>query len=182
MHKQRFKEDVARWIFPEQVAPLEQVTWWRSLLLLFRHLPLRAMLWFRFGSWLHDKRVPVLPAMIQRRIYLRFGLEIAVGQDIGGGLYIPHPVGTAMFVTRMGRNCAVIGQVTIGMRNEWGFPTLGDNVYVGAGARVLGTITLGDGVIVGANAVVLEDVPPDTVVVGIPARPIGNRRQAETAS
>ena len=180
MHRQRFKEDIARWIVPEQVAPLEQVTLWRTLILLIRHLPLRAMLWFRFGSWLHDEGVPFLPAMIQRRICLRFGLEIAVGQDIGGGLYIPHPVGTAMYVTRMGRNCAVIGQVTIGMRNEWGFPTLGDNVYVGAGARVLGNITLGDGAIVGANAVVLDDVPPDTVVVGIPARPIESRRQAET--
>lgn len=179
MHRHRFKEDVARWVVPQSVAPLEQVTWWRTLRLLYRHLPLRAMLWFRFGSWLHDKGVPLLPSLIQRRIYLRFGLELGVGQDIGGGLYIAHPVGTTISVKRIGRNCSVISAVTVGMRNEWGFPVIGDDVFIGAGARVLGTITLGDGAMVGANAVVLDDVPPGTTVVGMPARPVGSRRAAE---
>lgn len=180
MHRQRFKEDVARWIVPQQVAPLEQVTLWRTLRLLYRHLPLRAMLWFRLGSWLHEKRVPLLPAMIQRRIYLRFGLELGVGQDIGGGLYIAHPVGTVISVARMGRNCSVIAAVTVGMRTEWGFPVIGDKVFIGAGARVLGAITVGNGAMVGANAVVLDDVPPRTTVVGMPARPVGSPREVET--
>lgn len=180
MHRQRFREDVARWIVPQQVAPLSQVTLRRTLLLLYRHLPLRAMLWFRVGCWFQERRIPFLPGFIQRQIYRRFGLEIGVGQDIGGGLYIAHPVGTVISVARMGRNCSIISTVTIGMRNEWRFPVVGDEVFIGAGARVLGAITVGDGALIGANAVVLDDVPPGTTVVGMPARPVGSRQEVMT--
>lgn len=132
--------------------------------------PLRAMLWFRFGSWCKQRGIPFLPGYVQRRLYRRYGLEIVVGADIGGGLYIAHPIGTVVAPQRIGRNCTIVAAVTIGMRNEWEFPAIGDDVFIGAGARVLGGITIGDRARIGANAVVTRDVPAGATVVGIPAR------------
>lgn len=164
-----FLQDAQRWVVPGQIstAPLS----WRQLLaLLFRHFPLRAMLWFRFGSWCKQRGIPFLPGYVQRRLYRRYGLEIVVGADIGGGLYIAHPIGTVVAPQRIGRNCTIVAAVTIGMRNEWEFPVIGDDVFIGAGARVLGGITIGDRARIGANAVVTRDVPVGATVVGIPAR------------
>ena len=173
-----FRQDVARWIVPGQVADPSAVTLRRTLVLLFRHLPLRAMLWFRFGSWCKRKSLPFLPSFCQRRITGRYGLEIWIGADVAGGLYTPHPVGTVIAASRIGRNCSVIASVTIGMRNEWAFPEIGDDVFIGAGARVLGGIRVGNGAVVGANAVVIDDVPDGATVVGIPARVIRVSQQA----
>ncbi len=165
-----FKQDVQRWVIPQQVADPSAVTLMTTLKLLFRHMPLRAMLWFRFGSWCKRKGIPFLPGFIQRLIYKQFGLEISVGGAIGGGLYIAHPIGTVIMVNRMGENCSIIAAVTLGMRNEYAFPNIGDNVFIGAGARVLGGIDVGDGTVIGANAVVIKDVPAQATVVGIPGR------------
>ena len=95
--------------------------------------------------------------------------------NIGGGLYIAHPSGTVISVEEMGNNCSIIASVTIGMRNEWSFPRIGDNVFIGAGARVLGSIDVGDEAVIGANAVVINDVPAGATVVGIPARIVRGR-------
>ena len=173
MHAERFKKDVQRWIVPEQVADPELVTLGTTLKLLWTHMPLRAMLWFRFGSWGKEKGILGLPGFVQRWLYRFFGLEISPGADFGGGLYIAHPVGTVIMAKRIGRNCSIITNVTIGLRNKWEFPTIGDNVFIGAGARILGNVTVGDGAKIGANAVVIKDVPPGTTVVGVPARIIG---------
>ncbi len=164
-----FKQDVQRWIVPGQVADPSLVTLGVTLRLLYHHRALRAMLWFRFGGWCKRKRIPGLPGIIQRRIMRHYGLEILIGSDIGGGLYVPHPVGCVIAPARMGRNCSVIAAVTIGMRNEWEFPMIGDNVFIGAGARVLGGIRVGDNAVIGANAVVVRDVPASATAVGIPA-------------
>lgn len=165
-----FLEDAARWVVQGQVAPIESLTPRMILGMLLRHPPLRAMAWFRLASWCHAAGVRGLPSMLQRRIYFRYGLEIWVGSDVGGGLYIAHPAGTVVAAERIGRNCSVIAAATIGMRNEHRFPVLGDEVFIGAGARVLGGITLGDGAKVGANAVVIRDVAAGATAVGFPAR------------
>lgn len=153
-----------------EVAQPEEVTLSVLIILLYRHLPLRAMAWFRFGSWCKQKNIPVLPGMIQRLIYRYYGLDIVIGAEIDGGLYMPHPIGTVIAVDSIGENCSIIAAVTIGMRNEWKFPQIGDNVFIGAGARVLGGITVGDNAIIGANSVVIHDVPKGATVVGIPAK------------
>ena len=101
------------------------------------------------------------------------GADIPLNCDIGGGLLIPHPNGIVIHPgTRIGPNCLIFQQVTLGTRNGRGPPMIGGHVDIGAGAKILGELVVGDHVTVGANAVVLESVPENTSVVGIPARPI----------
>lgn len=174
-----FRQDVRRWIVPGKLSPEARLSLGMILALTFRHMPLRAMALFRLGCWCKQRRIPFFPGFLQRLIYSRYGLEIQVGADIGGGLYIAHPVGTVVAPRRIGRDCSIIAAVTIGMRNEWEFPSIGDNVFIGAGARVLGGVTLGDGAQIGANAVVIGDIPAGATAVGIPARVIRAERGAK---
>lgn len=169
---QTFKQDVQRWVIPQQIADPSIITLGLTLKLLWRHLPLQAMLLYRLGSWSRQRGVRVLPGIIQRLIHFIYGLELASNTTIGGGLYIAHPIGTVIYAEQIGRNCSIIAAVTVGMRNEWTFPIIGDGVFVGAGARVLGGIEVGDDAVIGANAVVINDVPTGATVVGIPARVI----------
>jgi serine O-acetyltransferase len=167
-----FRQDAARWVRPQQIAPAHEVTPAVMLRLLLRHLPLRAMAWFRLATLLRRLGVPGFAGWAQRRLLRLYGLEISPGADVGGGLYIAHPVGCVLVADRIGFNVTVISQVTFGTRTDGRWPWIGDDVFVGAGARVLGGITVGDRAQIGANAVVVHDVAPDTVVIGIPARPV----------
>lgn len=171
MFRKNFRMDAARWVRPQQVADWHSIGAGTALKLLWRYLALQPMLWLRFAQWCRSRHIP-LGGLIQKWITLVYGLEIAVGAEIGGGLYIPHPVGSVIAPEKIGENCTIIGAVTIGMRNDWKFPRIGSNVFIGAGARILGGITIGDGAVIGANAVVIDDVPPGATVVGIPARVI----------
>lgn len=104
------------------------------------------------------------------------GIEIHPGARIGRGLFIDHGMGVVIGETaEIGDDCYLYHQVTLGVARAQGgkrHPTVGNNVIIGAGAKVLGPITIGDNARVGSNAVVLEPVPADTTVVGIPARPV----------
>ena len=167
-----FRMDVARWVTPGSIVDSSTITLKQILILLYRHMGLRAALALRIGSWMRHRGIPGGPSFMHRLIYRRYGLDILIRAPIGGGLYIAHPAGVTLAPERMGENCSVIAAVTVGLRNEFAFPRLGDRVFLGAGARVLGGIELGDDVKVGANAVVLKDVEPGLSVVGIPARPL----------
>jgi serine O-acetyltransferase len=90
--------------------------------------------------------------------------------DIGPGLFIQHGFATIVAARKVGRNCWINQQVTIGFTRPEARPVIGDDVFVYAGAKVLGDISIGDGARVGANAVVIEDVPPGATAVGVPAR------------
>jgi serine O-acetyltransferase len=131
---------------------------------------LRATLLYRASSVLHRRGVKLLPTLLWNLNLALHGLDIPPAVPIGEGLYIPHPVGTVVTAARIGRGVTLVSGVTIGMRHTPVFPTIGDGVYVGAGARVLGAITVGDRARIGANAVVLQDVPPGAAAVGVPAR------------
>lgn len=166
----KFHQDARRWVEPSKIASPSELTWGLLLKLLYRHMSLRAMAWYRLSCWCKEKRIPAACGLIERWLFFRFGLEI--WGDIGGGLYIAHPIGCVIAVESMGENCSVIASATFGMRNEYAFPVIGNNVFVGAGARVLGGISVADNAKVGANAVVTRDVPEGVTVVGIPAKPL----------
>jgi len=165
-----FRQDLRLWVVPGQVADEAALTPRTVLRLFWQHMPVRATALFRLACWFKHHRVPLFPGVLQRLIYSRYGLEIPSGAGIGGGLYVAHPIGTVIMPRRIGNNCSIIASVTIGMRNEWAFPEIGDNVTIGAGARVLGGICVGSDVTIGANAVVIHDVPDGATVVGVPGR------------
>ncbi len=97
------------------------------------------------------------------------GADIPLNSIIGGGLLMPHPNGIVIHPdARIGPNCLIFQQVTIGFRGS-GLPTIGGHVDIGAGAKILGGIVLSDHAQIGANAVVLIDVPEGRIAVGIPA-------------
>jgi len=93
-----------------------------------------------------------------------------VSSEIGPGLFIQHGFATIVAARRVGANCWINQQVTIGFDSPTDRPVIGDGVFVHAGAKVLGNVTVGDGARIGANAVVLSDVPAGYTAVGVPAR------------
>lgn len=93
-----------------------------------------------------------------------------VTHDIGPGLVLQHAFATIIHARSIGKNCWINQQVTIGFNGAGKHPTIGDNVTVRAGAKVLGEIKIGDNVIIGAGSVVVRDVPSNCTVVGVPAR------------
>lgn len=115
-----------------------------------------------------------LARWISQRALKRTGIEIHPGAKIGKGLFIDHGSGVVIGeTTEIGDNCTIYQNVTLGgTGKETGkrHPTLGDNVMVGAGARVLGPFKVGDNCKIAANAVVLTEVPPNSTAVGVPAR------------
>lgn len=99
------------------------------------------------------------------------GADIPLNCDIDGGLLMPHPNGIVIHPhCRIGPNCLLFHQVTLGMIDGRGPPMLGGHVDVGAGAKILGDVKIGDHAKIGANSVVLCDVPPGKTAVGVPAR------------
>lgn len=95
------------------------------------------------------------------------GAEIPLTGQIGGGLLIPHPNGIVIHPkAKIGVNCLIFHQVTLGSRNSGGVPEIGGHVDIGAGAKILGPVKVGPHARIGANAVILGDVEADSVSVG----------------
>lgn len=113
--------------------------------------------------------------------FFAFGIEIAVRCPIGPGLFLPHTQGTVIGAWRIGSNVTIFQGVTLGALeidftySDQSRPTIGENVTIGSGAKVLGGITLGDGVRIGANSVVLSNIPTGVLAVGAPARVVNKR-------
>lgn len=103
------------------------------------------------------------------------GADIDPRAQIEGGLMLPHPNGVVIHGNAIiGSNCMIMQQVTIGMTRDDKAPNISANVYIGAGAKILGPISIGENSSIGANAVVIRDVPPHSTAVGVPARNIIN--------
>jgi serine O-acetyltransferase len=166
------KGDLAAWlkIWRPGWTPDQGIPWPFALSLIWNYMGLRATLLYRLSHYLKSKRVKMLPGILTRLNITLHGLDIPNSVEIGPGLYIPHPVGNVVMARRIGANLSLIGSNTIGMRNTHAFPVLGDNVFMGAGARVLGDIVIGDNVNIGANAVVIQDLPSNCTAVGVPAK------------
>jgi serine O-acetyltransferase len=128
----------------------------------------------RFSHWLWNLGLPVVPRLISHLARFLTGIEIHPGATIGKGVFIDHGMGVVIGETAIIGDSALIYQgVTLGgTGKEIGkrHPTLGDNVVVGAGAKVLGNIYVGHNVRIGAGSVVLREVPSDCTVVGVPGR------------
>src|SRR5918997_6228558 len=121
---------------------------------------LLAVLLFRWKRALQRRRVPLIPAVLDRACVLFFNVNLGNYTRIGGGLYLPHGNVVVDGLVSIGRNCVIAPWVTIGTNGTVAGPRIGDGVFIGTGAKVLGAIEVGDRARIGANAVVLHDVPP----------------------
>lgn len=140
--------------------------------IIFLYAGLHAIIAYRLAHFLWKHKMPFFPRLISQAARFFTGIEIHPGAKIDRGLFIDHGMGVVIGETAIiGKNVTLFQGVTLGgTGKEVGkrHPTLGDNIVVGAGAKVLGNITIGSNSYIGANAVVIKDVPPNTTVVGVP--------------
>ncbi len=133
-----------------------------------------AIILHRIAHVIHRLHIPVIPHIIMWIGRILSGIEIHPAAKIGGGFFIDHGFGVVIGETsEIGQNVTLFQGVSLGgTGKETGkrHPTIGDNVVIGAGAKVLGSIKVGKNVYIGANAVVLHPVPDDCTVVGVPGR------------
>ncbi|MGK7901185.1 MAG: serine O-acetyltransferase [Hormoscilla sp.] len=141
---------------------------------LFCYPGLQALVCHRWAHWLRKLEIPFIPRLISHLARLLTGIEIHPGATIGQGVFIDHGMGVVIGETAIvGDYCLIYQGVTLGgTGKESGkrHPTIGANVVVGAGAKVLGNLQIGNNVRIGAGSVVLRNVPSDCTVVGIPGR------------
>ena len=134
---------------------------------------LHAILLHRPAHWLYQRRRYLAARLISQFSRFLTGIEIHPGAKIGRKLFIDHGMGIVFGeTTEIGDNCTIYHGVTLGgTGKETGkrHPTLGDNVLIGAGAKVLGPVYIGDNVRVGAGSVVLKNLPANATAVGVPA-------------
>src|SRR5665213_2007715 len=143
---------------------------------IFCYPGVHAVVWHRLSHWLWTHNLYFLGRFSSHISRWLTGIEIHPAAKLGRRLVIDHGMGVVIGETaEIGDDCYLYHQVTLGVARAQGgkrHPTVGNNVIIGAGAKVLGPITIGDNARVGSNAVVLDPVPADTTVVGIPARPV----------
>lgn len=135
----------------------------------------------RIAHFFHKHKLYFLARLISQVSRFFTGIEIHPGAKIGKGLFIDHGMGVVIGETaEIGDNVTMYHGVTLGgTGNVQGkrHPTIGNNVLIGAGAKVLGAITIGDNAKIGANAVVLHDIPENCTAVGIPAKVVKNNKK-----
>lgn len=145
-----------------------------SFEILLTYSGLKAVRRYRRAHWFYTHKFFTIARIISQRARHVTGIEIHPGAQIGKGLFIDHGMGVVIGETTIiGDNCLLYQGVTLGGTGKdkgKRHPTLGDNVMVGAGAKVLGPINIGNNVKVAANAVVLKDIPDNSTAVGVPAR------------
>lgn len=135
---------------------------------------------YRLGRWTAGIRIPIIGFILRFVAFLLFkiieittGISIPASAKIGKGFYVGH-FGSIILHSDvvMGENCSIGPGVLIGTRGvgNKGVAVIGDNVYIGVGAKILGKITIGNNVKIGANAVVVTNIPDGATAVGIPAR------------
>lgn len=139
------------------------------------------LFWLRTSSYSSSNKIlkftlyPVARIILSHYKY-KFGINIPYRTSIGSGFYIGH-FGCITINPKsvIGKNCNISPQVSLGKANRGkniGYPTIGDNVYIGPGAKIVGGVKIGNNVAIGANCVVTIDIPDDSVVVGIPGKVI----------
>ena len=134
---------------------------------------------YRAAQALRERRLGVLATIVSEVNQFKNGCLIGRRAQFGPGLVLMHPHGVVINGgVRGGRNVVIESGVVIGAARNGPnvqVPTIGNNVFIGAGAKILGPVTIGDNVTIGANAVVVKDVPDGATVVGIPARAVHSK-------
>jgi serine O-acetyltransferase len=138
-----------------------------------------ALVVYRFGRWRYGVRPALLRKCMSALYHLLYklvqiltGIELPCEVEIGRNFVIDHFGGIVVSgYARFGNDCRIRNGVVVGLArvDDPVAPVIGNNVDIGAGAKLLGRITVGDNVVIGANAVVVRDVPPNSVAVGVPA-------------
>ncbi len=141
----------------------------------------KAVLYHRGAHWCYEHKLMFLARMISQMGRHRTGIEIHPGAKIGKRLVIDHGMGIVIGETaEIGDDCLIYHGVTLGGTGKDSgkrHPTIGNNVLIGTGAKVLGPFKVGDNSRIAANSVVLGEIPPDSTAVGIPARVVRRRGQ-----
>lgn len=138
----------------------------------------------RIASWFKRNGIPILGPLFARLGLFLTGVDIAPGAEIGPGLIVSH--GTGLVIgshTKIGSHAILLHQVTLGAPDVGRLeemPRVGDDVYIGAGAALIGGITVGDRVVIGLNTTITEDVPDDTRIVSVAAQKVTRRSSART--
>ena len=141
----------------------------------------KAVCYHRSAHWCYEHKLMFLARMISQMGRHRTGIEIHPGAKIGKRLVIDHGMGIVIGETaEIGDDCLIYHGVTLGGTGKDSgkrHPTIGNNVLIGTGAKVLGPFKVGDNSRIAANSVVLSEIPPDSTAVGIPARVVKRRGQ-----
>ena len=134
----------------------------------------KALLYYKISHYFYIKKHFLIARYISEKAKRKTGIEIHPGATIGKGLFIDHGTGVVIGETTIiGNNVTLFHGVTLGgTGKEKGkrHPTIGNNVFIGSGAKILGNIIVGDNVKIGANAVILKNVPSNVTIVGVPGK------------
>lgn len=129
-----------------------------------------ALMLSRVAEASRRRGIPLVGSFSRRLQTALFGIEIGKGVSLGQGVIFLHTVGVVIGGdAQIGDRVCFLGGNTVGSVDRRGYPRIGNDVVIGAGARILGGITVGDGASIGANAVVLGDVPAGATALGVPA-------------
>lgn len=145
----------------------------KSTLEVFLYPSFRVQIYHRISKFFYNHKMHFIARLISEHAKRRTGIEIHPGAKIGKGLFIDHGTGVVIGQTAIiGNNVTMFHGVTLGgtgnEKTKKRHPTIGNNVFIGSGAKILGNINIGNNVKIGANAVVLNDVEEGKTVVGIP--------------
>lgn len=134
---------------------------------------IQAVVLYRLSNWFYNKGYKIIADLIRNYNIRITGCDIGPSSIIGKGLVLPHPNGIVIGENSIiGEDVTILHQVTLGLKDKGIIlhPNIGNNVFLGAGAKILGDIKIGNNVDIGANSVVITDLPDNCVAVGIPAK------------
>ena len=170
------RADIERKIRSYGVRP-QDMTFFRKSITPLLEFGTVAVVVHRFGRWCYNIKIPLIRQiligiyLIVNTICLAItGIHVHRESDIGPGLVIHNCMGIFILAKRIGHSFTVNQGVSVTSIRGTGWPTIGNNVYLAAGAKVMGGVTIGDNVVVSGNSLVVSDVPSNCTVLGVPAR------------